>query len=132
MGPANRSQVSSVATNAVAVIGPTPGTLRSRWITGSTAAISTIRASALSSSALAVRIGVSNGAISCCSGSGSAWRSTRAMNPSTFPLGKWIAWRRSSAPTRATHFTRVRTSTSRAASSARTCRWRSLARWAGR
>lgn len=49
-------EVSSVASNAVAVIGPTPGTVPSLRITGFSSAIAAMRSSAVLISAVAVRI----------------------------------------------------------------------------
>jgi hypothetical protein len=93
----NRATSSSVARNATAVTGPTPGVVASPRTTASAARRRAIPASAI---AMAAFSGVSNsttGAIARCTAGGTSTCASRRANAAALPLGTRIPSRRNRA-----------------------------------
>lgn len=91
-----------------------------------------MRASAAAISSFSGRRSASTGRSSACSASGSSTAASRARKRPLAPGATRSPSRRQSDFASTMYRARVRTSVSRTTSSARTCRWASLVRCAGR
>ncbi len=123
---------SIVATNALAVTGPTPGAVARRATTGSLAATVAMRRSAAAICSLSEAYTAKSGASSVVSAGDRSSAAIRAGTHALALVGTRNPSRRTSAFATAMYRVRVRTSASRTASSARTWRRASDSRYAGR
>lgn len=121
-----------MATTALAVIGPMAGAVASKATVGSVWLSRAIRASAVAICAFRGVRTASNGASSAANAAASGNSLIRSAACSAVLLRTRSPSRRTSAFATLMNRVRARTSASRTASSARTCRRAGVVRWAGR